>query len=109
MHGLLTSVYVGLACCTAAGCTTGLRATPIADRTAAADDRNDGRCPCSGLYDNRFVEVRLTVNGKVVVLTDVPQGACPDCGSRIYKAGLLEGIEALMRGWPAPVPRSLLL
>jgi YgiT-type zinc finger domain-containing protein len=60
--------------------------------------RDYGRCPCSGTYDNRFVEVRLTVNGKVVVLTDVPQGACPNCGSRVYKAEVLERIESLMKG-----------
>lgn len=60
--------------------------------------RDYGRCPCSGIYDNRFVEVRLTVNAKVVVLTDVPQGACPNCGSRVYKAEVLERIESLMKG-----------
>ena len=60
--------------------------------------RDYGRCPCSGLYDNRFVEVRLTVAAKVVVLTDVPQGACPNCGSRVYKAEVLERIESLMKG-----------
>ena len=42
--------------------------------------------------------VRLTVNAKVVVLTDVPQGACPNCGSRVYKAEVLERIESLMKG-----------
>ncbi|MFZ5470330.1 MAG: YgiT-type zinc finger protein [Myxococcota bacterium] len=60
--------------------------------------RDYGRCPCSGQYENRFVEVRMTVNGKVVVLTDVPQGACPLCGSRVYKAEVLERIESLMKG-----------
>jgi YgiT-type zinc finger domain-containing protein len=57
-----------------------------------------GRCPCRGTYDNRSVEVRLTINGKVVVLTAVPQGACPNCGSRVYKAETLERIESLMKG-----------
>ena len=60
--------------------------------------RDYGRCPCSGAYDNRFVEVRMTVASKVVVLTDVPQGACPLCGSRVYKAEVLERIESLMKG-----------
>ena len=60
--------------------------------------REYGRCPCSGQYEQRFVEVRMTVNGKVVVLTDVPQGACPNCGSRVYKAEVLERIESLMKG-----------
>ena len=56
-----------------------------------------GRCPCSGQYEQRFVEVRMTVKEKVVVLTDVPQGACPNCGSRVYKAETLERIESLMK------------
>ncbi|MCA2976942.1 MAG: YgiT-type zinc finger protein [Myxococcaceae bacterium] len=60
--------------------------------------RDYGRCPCGGAYDNRSVEVRLTVGGKVVVLTDVPQGACPNCGSRVYKAEVRERIETLMKG-----------
>jgi YgiT-type zinc finger domain-containing protein len=56
-----------------------------------------GRCPCRGVYENRAVEVRLRVNGKVIVLTDVPQGACPNCGSRVYKGDTLERIESLMK------------
>jgi YgiT-type zinc finger domain-containing protein len=60
--------------------------------------RDYGRCPCGGVYDNRHVEVRLTVKGKVVVLTDVPQGACPNCGARVYKAEVIERIESLMKG-----------
>ena len=61
-----------------------------------------GRCPCSGVYERRTVEVRMTVAGEPIVLTDVPQGACPLCGSRVYKAGVLESIEAIMRGRPGP-------
>lgn len=61
-------------------------------------DVHYGKCPCSGTYEGRSVEVRLTVEGKVVVLEDVPQGACPKCGSRVYKLEVLERIEALMKG-----------
>jgi YgiT-type zinc finger domain-containing protein len=57
------------------------------------------------MYNNRSVEVRLTVEGKVVVLTGVPQGACPNCGSRVYKGEVLERIESLMKG--ARVRKSL--
>ncbi|MBX7115600.1 MAG: hypothetical protein K1X64_14820 [Myxococcaceae bacterium] len=56
-----------------------------------------GHCPCLGLYEFRSVEVRMTVNEKVVVLTDVPQGACRSCGSRVYKADVLERIESLLK------------
>lgn len=59
--------------------------------------RDYGRCPCSGVYDHRSVEVRLNVQGKVVVLTNIPQGACPLCGSRVYKPEVLERIETLMK------------
>ncbi len=60
--------------------------------------RDYGKCPCGGVYDNRAVEVRMTVNQKTLVLTDVPQGACPQCGSRVYKPEVLERIESLMKG-----------
>lgn len=57
-----------------------------------------GRCPCSGVYERKFVEVRMNVGNKVVVLTGVPQGACRVCGSRVYKTDILERIESLMKG-----------
>jgi hypothetical protein len=43
------------------------------------------------------VEVNTSVEGKAVKLTDVLQGACPDCGSRVYKAEMLARIEATMK------------
>jgi YgiT-type zinc finger domain-containing protein len=61
-----------------------------------------GQCPCGGVYERRTVEVRMTLGGEVVSLANVPQGACPLCDSRVYKAGTLEAIEAAMRG-PSPV------
>jgi YgiT-type zinc finger domain-containing protein len=57
-----------------------------------------GRCPCSGSYELRSVELRMSVDGEAVVLTDVPQGACPKCGARVYKGGILEIVEVIMRG-----------
>jgi hypothetical protein len=48
----------------------------------------------------------MTVGDDDVVLTDVVQGACPACGSRVYKAAALESIEALMHGRPAPPRRA---
>jgi hypothetical protein len=69
---------------------------------ATNDERHYGRCPCSGSYDQRWVEVRMKIADTTVVLSDIPQGACPLCGSRVYKAGLLDAIEALMRSPAAP-------
>lgn len=63
---------------------------------------NYGYCPCGGKYDNRMVEVRMTVGGNVVLLQNVPQGACPRCGSRVYKTDILETIERLMKSEPSP-------
>jgi YgiT-type zinc finger domain-containing protein len=59
-----------------------------------------GRCPCGGQYENRLVEVKMTIDGQPVSLTDVPQGACPSCGSRIYKAEMLARIEGVMKHEP---------
>jgi len=56
-----------------------------------------GRCLCGGRYDQRFVEVRLPVADPAVTLTNVSQGACPNCGGRVYKADTLERIETLFR------------
>jgi YgiT-type zinc finger domain-containing protein len=56
-----------------------------------------GRCPCGGQYENRLVEIKLTVEGKKLVLRDIPQGACPSCGSRVYKAETLARIEGVMK------------
>lgn len=57
-----------------------------------------GRCPCTGVYERRTVEVRMTVAGEALVLSNVPQGLCPTCGSRIYKSAVLQEIERAMRG-----------
>ena len=74
----------------------------LVDDTPAAS--SFGHCPCGGQYDARSVEVRMNVDGEQLVLEDIPQGACPDCGSRVYKAYVLEELEAMYRG---PPPRSL--
>lgn len=48
---------------------------------------------------SRMVEVTIKgVGDEPVVLKNVPQGACPVCGSRVYKAQILERIEASLRG-----------
>ena len=57
-----------------------------------------GTCPCGGTYEARVVQVQATVAGELKVLPDIPQGACPECGGRVYKPQTLEFIEAsLMR------------
>jgi len=57
-----------------------------------------GDCPCGGKYESRTVEVRFNrASSEPLVLNDVPQGACPACGSRVYKAQVLELIETAFR------------
>ena len=64
-----------------------------------ADSSWYGTCPCGGTYEPRVVEVRLTnQSGEPVTLPEIPQGVCPNCGSRVYKLAVLQRIEALMRG-----------
>jgi YgiT-type zinc finger domain-containing protein len=55
-----------------------------------------GRCPCGASYESQTVEVSF--EDEDVVLTDVPQGKCPVCGGRIYKARVLDCIERLQSG-----------
>ena len=63
-------------------------------------------CPCGGKYEARTVEVRLTPPGATqpVVLQSIRQGACPQCGSRVYQAADLERIESLTK--PGSTDRS---
>ena len=67
----------------------------IVDLTSTA--REYGKCPCGGSYSAAAVEVHMTIGGKPVALSDVPQGRCPSCGARVYKAAILESIEALFK------------
>jgi YgiT-type zinc finger domain-containing protein len=57
-----------------------------------------GTCPCGGTYENRKVEVRMTVGGRLVSHSGVPQGACPQCGGRVYKRDVLDALERAAQG-----------
>jgi len=48
------------------------------------------------VYERRKVEIRLSVGDEPVVLENAEQGACPVCGSRVYKAQVIEELETLM-------------
>jgi hypothetical protein len=56
-----------------------------------------GRCPCGGIYTPKLVEVNFGEGDLKVTITNVPQGACPNCGSLVYKANVLECIETLFK------------
>ena len=42
----------------------------------------------------------MSVRAQRITLTQVGAGVCPLCGSRVYKAGVLYVVEALMRDRP---------
>jgi YgiT-type zinc finger domain-containing protein len=65
-----------------------------------------GSCPCGGEYTQRLVEVRMTVEERPVVFENVPQGACPTCGSRVYKPAILSRLEAALANAPVVVPAA---
>jgi hypothetical protein len=44
-----------------------------------------------------YVQVTASVLGRRVVMDDVAQGVCDNCGSRVYKTDTLKRIEAVMR------------
>jgi hypothetical protein len=66
-----------------------------------------GRCPCGGAYEPQKVQVDMTDRAEDVRLPDVAQGRCPECGSRVYKAVMVELLEALMLDQPVPAPRAV--
>jgi YgiT-type zinc finger domain-containing protein len=68
----------------------------------SASEPEYGGCPCGGTYENRRVEVAMTVDDNKIQLSGIPQGACPVCGSRVYKLGVLERIEATMKSGGGP-------
>ena len=60
-------------------------------------DPSFGHCVCGGRFERRQVAVRMKGAGGFTTLPDVPQGLCPLCGSRVYRARTLELIELVMR------------
>ncbi|HVN54165.1 MAG TPA: YgiT-type zinc finger protein [Anaerolineaceae bacterium] len=59
-----------------------------------------GTCPCGGKYENHSIKVTLNVNDQSIVLDPVPQGVCPNCGSRVYTTETLELIEKIIKSTP---------
>jgi len=82
-----------------------LRTSGGRDGSRAVFANDFGRCPCTGIYEKRDVEVRMSVRGEILLLEHVRQGACPLCGSRVYKLEVLERIEATMKAGSEATPR----
>lgn len=56
------------------------------------------RCGCGGHLEDRTVSVKMMRDGQQVVLDDVAQGTCMQCGSRVYPMQILERVESTLRG-----------
>ncbi len=54
-------------------------------------------CPCGGGYEEKRLPVTFTAGDRVVVLSEVAQGSCPNCGGRVYPAATLARIEAAFK------------
>ena len=62
------------------------------------EDYEYGNCWCMTPYQGRYLEVRLKVQEKIVVLSEVPQGVCDRCAFKVYKPEVLWRLETLVRG-----------
>jgi YgiT-type zinc finger domain-containing protein len=73
---------------------------------------------CGGAIVEKSVTLHRQVQGKHILLEDVPAGVCVECGARYYTANVLKTIEASIQGrqpasrevlvpvyslWPGPV------
>lgn len=66
-----------------------------------------GPCACGGVIGTRSVKIRFAQgDGEPVVLDDVAQGECPECGSRYYKGETLKVIEDEFRRIHVPAYRG---
>jgi hypothetical protein len=62
-----------------------------------------GSCACGGRYGVRQVEVRFVTGSGTLELRPVPQGACGQCGGRVYKLAELAALEGMMKDrWMRP-------
>jgi len=56
------------------------------------------RCEyCNGPVVEKIVELTRKVNGKYVLIKNVPAGVCKECGTRYYTANVLKSIDASIK------------
>lgn len=57
------------------------------------------RCEyCDGLIVEKRVDLPRKVEGKYVLIENVPAGVCTECGMRYYAANVLKIIEEIIHG-----------
>ena len=53
---------------------------------------------CGGVIVEKSVTLHRQVQGKHILLENVPAGVCTECGTRYYTANVLKTIEASIQG-----------
>lgn len=53
---------------------------------------------CGGTIMEKRVDLHRKVNGKYVLIENVPAGVCTQCGTRYYAANVLKTIEEIICG-----------
>jgi YgiT-type zinc finger domain-containing protein len=57
------------------------------------------RCEyCEGLIVEKLIDMSRKVEGKYVLIENVPAGVCTECGTRYFTANVLKTIEETIRG-----------
>jgi len=53
---------------------------------------------CNGPIVERKVELTRKVDGKYILIKNVPAGVCKECGTRYYTANVLKTVEECVHG-----------
>jgi YgiT-type zinc finger domain-containing protein len=53
---------------------------------------------CGGRIVEKCVDLHRKVNGKYVLIENVPAGVCMECGTRYYTANVLKTLEETIHG-----------
>jgi YgiT-type zinc finger domain-containing protein len=53
---------------------------------------------CGGKIVEKRVDLHRKVNGKHVLIENVPAGVCAECGTRYYTANVLKTLEETIHG-----------
>lgn len=60
---------------------------------------NGERCEyCGGPMVEKRVDLLRKIEGKYILIENVPAGVCKECGTRYYTANVLKTVEATIRG-----------
>lgn len=65
--------------------------------TGKQEDTNNKRCPlCGGDMNDGITAIPFFIEGKIVVVKDVPAEICADCGEAYMKSFVVGKIETIL-------------